>query len=146
VKIIYSPHYNISFFGLERLHPFDSRKYGRAWALLRSQFGDSLLANHIRVDRPASTEELATTHTGEYLASLRSSANVARALEVPVLRFMPCWMLAWRVLRPMRWAVRGSVLAAQAALKEGSTINLSGGYHNAKPRRGEGFCVFSDIG
>ena len=29
VPLIYSPRYNITAFGLEKLHPFDSRKYGR---------------------------------------------------------------------------------------------------------------------
>ena len=29
VPIVYSPKYNITAFGLERLHPFDSRKYRR---------------------------------------------------------------------------------------------------------------------
>jgi len=37
-RVIYSSHYNIGVFGLERLHPFDSRKFGRAWNLLRSRF------------------------------------------------------------------------------------------------------------
>ena len=40
--LIYSPRYNIGFFGFERLHPFDSRKYGRAWRLLRRRFGPAL--------------------------------------------------------------------------------------------------------
>lgn len=145
LRIVYSGHYDISFFGIERLHPFDSRKYGRAWNLLRMQFGQALAKHHVSVDRPVSDEELSLVHTPEYLRSLRSSRNVAKALEIPLLRFLPGWLLAWRVLRPMRWAVRGSVIAAKAALKSGAAVNLSGGYHHAKPDRGEGFCVFSDI-
>jgi histone deacetylase 11 len=31
------------------------------------------------------------------------------------------------------------------ALERGLVINLSGGYHHAKPDQGEGFCLFSDI-
>ena len=38
MKIVYHRHYNIGFFGLERLHPFDSRKYGRAWRCLQREF------------------------------------------------------------------------------------------------------------
>jgi len=145
LKIVYSPHYNISFFGIERLHPFDSRKYGRAWKLLRQQFGPQLYQHHVTVDRPASEEELRLAHTGEYLRSLGDSQQIAAALEIPLLRRLPSWLPKWRVLRPMRWAVRGSVLAAKAALQCGAAVNLSGGYHHAKPSRGEGFCVFSDI-
>jgi histone deacetylase 11 len=29
IPVIYHPRYNITAFGLERLHPFDSRKYRR---------------------------------------------------------------------------------------------------------------------
>ena len=29
IPLIYHPRYNITAFGLERLHPFDSRKYRR---------------------------------------------------------------------------------------------------------------------
>jgi histone deacetylase 11 len=145
VRIVYSPHYNISFFGLERLHPFDSKKYGRAWKLLRQQFGPQLTTRHISVDRPVSDAELRLVHAPEYLRKLGSPAYLAEALEIPLLRRLPHWLTAWRVLRPMRWAVRGSVLAAEAALQYGAAVNLSGGYHHAKFNHGEGFCVFSDI-
>jgi len=45
----------------------------------------------------------------------------------------------------MRWACAGTLLAGELALREGFAVNLSGGYHHAKPDRGEGFCVYSDI-
>lgn len=145
LKIIYSPGYDISCFGIERLHPFDSRKYSRAWALLKQEFGPALSKFHVRVDRPVRDEELLLVHSPEYLRTLRISAHLAAALEIPLLKYLPAWLLRWRVLRPMRWAVRGSVLAARAALETGVAVNLSGGYHHAKPSQGEGFCVFSDI-
>jgi histone deacetylase 11 len=144
-RIVYNRDYNISFFGIERLHPFDSKKYVRAWSLLKERFASALDDHYIAVDRPASDEELRLVHTREYLESLSSSANIAAALEVPMLGKLPAGILAWRVLRPMRLAARGSVIAAKAALENGAAVNLSGGYHHAKPGRGEGFCVFSDI-
>lgn len=145
IKVIYSPRYNISFFGVEKLHPFDSRKYGRAWELLWRRFGPRLADHHIPVDRPVSDEELSWVHTPGYLQSLHDPTVVATALEIPLLRRLPAWLLAWRILRPMRWAVRGSVIAAKAALRHGTAVNLSGGYHHAKPDKGEGFCIYSDI-
>lgn len=145
MQIVYHPNYNISFFGIERLHPFDSKKYGHAWSLLKERFGPALADHQIPVDRPVSDEELLLVHTREYLESLHSPANIAAALEVPVLGKLPAGVLSWLVLRPMRWAARGSVIAARAALDNGAAVNLSGGYHHAKPNRGEGFCVFSDI-
>ena len=38
-KIAYSPRYNIRLLGLEKLHPFDSCKYGRSWQKLKDKFG-----------------------------------------------------------------------------------------------------------
>lgn len=145
MRLVYSKHYNIGLFGLERLHPFDSRKYGRAWTVLRRRFGRQLDANWIRPRRPAATDQLRLIHTAEYLSSLRKPDNVADALELPPLRRAPAWLLDWCVLRPMRWAVQGSIIGAEAALDDGLAVNLSGGYHHASPDRGEGFCIYADV-
>ncbi len=145
-RIIYSRNYNISFFGIERLHPFDSRKYGRAWNQLRRRFGRPLGQLRIRPRRAASREELLRVHTSEYLSRLKFSRYVAGALELPVVARLPAWLINWRVLRPMRWATRGTILAAGASLEHGLAINLGGGFHHAKPNRGEGFSIYQDIG
>ncbi len=145
-RIVYSRHYNIGFYGLERLHPFDSRKYGRAWKQLRRHFGSSLRDLHVRPKRPANRDELLLVHDSSYLTQLRDSKYLAEALEVPPLQRLPGWVIDWHVLRPMRWATRGTVVAAQEALQHGFAVNMSGGYHHAKPGRGEGFCIYSDIG
>lgn len=143
--ILYSPHYDIHFFGLERMHPFDSCKYGRAWRELNRTVGPELKKRSLRVDRPASDSELRLAHSAAHLEGLRSSQTLARALELPFLRRAPAWLLRWRIVQPMLWAVRGTILAAEAALQHGWAANLSGGYHHAKPDRSEGFCLFSDI-
>ena len=46
----------------------------------------------------------------------------------------------------MRWACAGTILAGELALEHGLAVNMSGGYHHAKPDAGEGFCIYSDIG
>ena len=144
MKIVYSPNYNITFFGIERLHPFDSRKYGRAWNLLKAEFGSSLSKYHARIRGAVGMDALRLAHTDAYLKSLHSSAVLAAALEIPLLASLPASFTHWRVLRPMRWAVAGSIEAARCALQSGIAVNLSGGYHHAKPANGEGFCLFSD--
>lgn len=144
--VVYSRHYNIGFYGLERLHPFDSRKYGRAWKQLRRHFGGSLRRFHVRPTRPANREELWLVHTKAYLKQLRNSQYVADALEVPAVRHLPWWAIDFHILRPMRWATRGTIVAAQEALEHGLAVNLSGGYHHAKPDRGEGFSIYADVG
>jgi acetoin utilization deacetylase AcuC-like enzyme len=42
--------------------------------------------------------------------------------------------------------VRGTCEATAAALEYGAAMNLAGGTHHAFPDRGEGFCVFNDVG
>jgi histone deacetylase 11 len=146
--VVYSPHYDITFFGVERLHPFDSRKYVRAWAVLRERFGKALRASHLRPAGPVNDADLRTVHTDLYLDTrLRSPAYLARALEVPQVARAPRWLIDWRVLRPMRWATAGTILAAREALRSGGVVmNLSGGYHHAGSDRGEGFCLYADVG
>ena len=143
-RVVYSRHYNLGFFGLERLHPFDSQKYGRAWRVLRRRLGTSLSAIHVRPRGPVSRDDLLTVHTPAYLDRLRLSPYVARAIEVPPVRKLPAWMVDWRVLKPMRWATQGTVAAAREALQHGLVVNLGGGFHHAKPDVGEGFCLYAD--
>ena len=37
--IVYSPRYNITFLGLERLHPFDAGKWGKVISFLKGMEG-----------------------------------------------------------------------------------------------------------
>ncbi len=92
-----------------------------------------------------SRADLLKVHTPEYLRSLRSAPALARILEVPVVSRLPAWMIDWRILRPMRYATGGTILACRAALQSGLAINLGGGYHHAAAAWGGGFCVYADI-
>ncbi len=87
VSVIYSPRYDIRFFGVERLHPFDSRKYGRAWKELRRLIGRRLWYHHVPVDRAITDAELLLVHSAEYLAKIRHPKALAAALEVPPMRY-----------------------------------------------------------
>jgi histone deacetylase 11 len=78
-RIVYSPRYNIGFFGLERLHPFDSHKYGRAYRELRKHFGPRLKSLTVFPPSPIPREQLLNVHADYYLDSLRQPAVVARA-------------------------------------------------------------------
>lgn len=142
IPLVYHPAYNVSAFGLERLHPFDGGKYRR--------IHDALIARGLRQPsdfarpRPVSRQDLSKVHTPEYLRSLRSPGTLARSLEVPIVRVLPGWLIDWRVLRPMRYATGGTILACRLALEHGLSINLGGGFHHAAGGWGGGFCVYAD--
>ena len=145
VPIVYHPSFNITAFGLERLHPFDSRKYRR--------IHDTLIARGLRQPgdfvrpRPVGREDLLKVHTPEYLRSLHAATAALRTtgiLEVPIARRLPGWLLDWRVLRPMRYAAGGTLMACRLALERGVAINLGGGFHHAAAGWGGGFCVYAD--
>ncbi len=143
IPLIYHARYNITAFGLERLHPFDGLKYRR--------IHDALVADGFRKPadfvRPTAVrrEDLERVHSPEYLRSLRDAKVLARILEVPVLGRLPALFTDWRVLAPMRYATGGTILACRLALEQGLAINLAGGYHHAAAVGGDGFCVYADI-
>jgi histone deacetylase 11 len=145
LRLAYHPRYNLGFPGAQRLHPFDLRKYARAWRELKSQLGPKLNDLQLPIAAPATDEQLSFVHSPDYLHSLKQSAVVATAIEVPTLRRAPWWLLDRFVLQPMRWATAGTIAASRAALDCGLAFNLGGGFHHAKPDRGEGFSIYNDI-
>jgi histone deacetylase 11 len=145
LRLIYCSQYDIRLWGIERLHPFDSCKYGRTWNGLRQRFGPALDALRQAPTSPVSDTDLLRVHTADYLATLRRSSVLAQALEVPPLRWVPNFLLRSRLITPMRWATQGTIDAALWAVQHGCAINFSGGYHHAHADHGEGFCLFADV-
>ncbi len=88
-RVVYSPHYNIQLLGLERLHPFDSRKYGRAWHCLEKHFDKDLDSLSVCPSGEAARQVLLDIHEASYLDRLAKSACVAKAVEVSAIAFLP---------------------------------------------------------
>jgi histone deacetylase 11 len=135
----------MGFWGSDKLHPFDAKKYGRAWAVLEDSLGERLANHLVKPDRPVTREDLLLIHSPRYLDQLRSAHYVAGVLEIPLVQYLPMVLINFSVLTPMRWATEGTLLATREALSSGLAVNLAGGYHHAKPAAGEGFCAYSDI-
>jgi len=95
-RFVYSPEYDISFPLIDRLHPFDGRKYSRAWNLSLQSVGIKLQKLTSTPEMPIGDEVLALVHSAEYLSSLNRSASVAKAIEVPLARLVPARMLRER--------------------------------------------------
>eukprot|EP00262_Sarcandra_glabra_P002660 TRINITY_DN13066_c0_g1_i1.p1 TRINITY_DN13066_c0_g1~~TRINITY_DN13066_c0_g1_i1.p1 ORF type:complete len:361 (-),score=66.12 TRINITY_DN13066_c0_g1_i1:93-1175(-) len=143
VPVIYSASYDISFFGMEKLHPFDSSKWGRICQFL---IVDGILAKN-RIVEPveASKDDLLVVHSESYLSSLKSSLKVSLIIEVPPVALLPNCLVQQRVLYPFRKQVGGSILAAKLAKERGWAINVGGGFHHCSADRGGGFCAYADI-
>ena len=75
LRIVYSRHYNIGLAGLEKLHPFDSRKSGRAWRVLRRRYGGRVKGLRLAPAGPASDEQLLRVHTPDYLRRRAARAS-----------------------------------------------------------------------
>lgn len=145
ISIVYSPHYNISFGGLEERHPFDAHKYAHIFAGLQAEMGTAITDKFILAHKP-SQDMLALAQTKEYQESLKSSWTLAQITELGFLRFFPDRLSHNIVLEPMLYQTGGSLQAAQAALEHGWAINLGGGFHHASANSGGGFCAVPDIG
>ncbi|MCL4106315.1 UNVERIFIED_CONTAM: hypothetical protein GTU68_003476 [Idotea baltica] len=143
LPIVFSPGYDITLLGLEKLHPFDSAKYGKIFQLLSEK---GVLAGHNH-HQPAKASEttLLKVHTPAYLKHLRSSKIVGAIAEIPQLKWVPNFILRAHLLKPMALATQGSIDAINLAWQHGWAINLAGGYHHAKANISSGFCFYSDI-
>ena len=142
--VIYSYNYSISLYGLEKLHPFDIRKYEEIYMALVED--GSIQPQDVFVPSPLTDEDILLVHSEEFLESLNDSAKLAEYLEAPQTTMLPASVIRDKMVLPFRLASGGTLLAAREALKcDGVGINIGGGYHHAKPEHGEGFCIFADI-
>ncbi|KAK6177404.1 hypothetical protein SNE40_015511 [Patella caerulea] len=151
--IIYSAEYNIGFLGLEKLHPFDSAKWGRVFEFLKE--AGMVRDDTIITPLEAREEDLTIVHSRTYLNSLKLtdiiegisewSWNVAGITEIPPVALLPNFVVQRKVLRPFRYQTGGTILAGKLAIDRGWAINIGGGFHHCSAERGGGFCAYADI-
>nr|KAF6378923.1 hypothetical protein mMyoMyo1_009797 [Myotis myotis] len=141
--IVYSSRYNITFMGLEKLHPFDAGKWGKVISFLKEE---KLLSDGMLVEaREASEEDLLVVHTRRYLNELKWSFAVATITEIPPVIFLPNFLVQRKVLKPLRIQTGGTIMAGKLAVERGWAINVGGGFHHCSSDRGGGFCAYADI-
>ncbi|XP_028906657.1 histone deacetylase 11 isoform X5 [Ornithorhynchus anatinus] len=115
--IVYSPGYNITFMGLEKLHPFDAGKWGKVINFLKEE---KLIADDMIVAaREATEEDLLVVHTRRYLNRLKNhilesspewSFVVATITEIPPVLFLPNFLVQRKVLKPLRTQTGGTIM------------------------------------
>jgi acetoin utilization deacetylase AcuC-like enzyme len=138
VQVLYSPRYHIDI----GLHVFPTAKYHSIHArLIETRV---ISPEDVVEPDPASWDQLALVHTGDYLTRIRAGQLTAE--EIGELQ------LPWSapMVEGFRLMVGGTVDAAALAARgpdSGFAIvfHLGGGLHHAFPNHGEGFCPFNDV-
>uniref|UniRef100_A0A671NA92 Histone deacetylase 11 n=2 Tax=Sinocyclocheilus anshuiensis TaxID=1608454 RepID=A0A671NA92_9TELE len=143
LPIVYSPEYNITFMGLEKLHPFDAGKWGKVIRFLKEE--QFITDEVIVLAREASEADLLVVHTARYLNRLKWSLVVATITEIPPLLFLPNFLVQRKVLKPLRTQTGGTIMAGKLAMDRGWAINVGGGFHHCSSDKGGGFCAYADI-
>lgn len=133
MKLIYSDQYDLHL----GEHVFPAIKY----RLIREKvLRDGVAGAEDFVEPPAaSDDDVALVHHREYICKLQtgklSYLEILR-MEIP---YSP------ELVRAVWLSAGGSILAARQALKDGTCVNIGGGFHHAYPDHGEGFCVLNDV-
>ncbi|XP_062924201.1 histone deacetylase 11 isoform X1 [Mobula hypostoma] len=141
--IVYSPDYNITFLGLEKLHPFDSGKWGKIVNFLKEEMmiKDETIIKALE----AQEDDLLVVHSKRYLNKLKWSFIVATITEILPVAFLPNFIIQRKVLRPFRTQTGGTIMAGKLAIERGWAINVGGGFHHCSSDQGGGFCAYADI-
>src|SRR3970040_1730179 len=127
-KLIYSDRYDLNLGD----HVFPSAKY----RLIREKLLESQLANEADFlePEPGDDRDVLVVHTAEYVQKLKTGTlspwDISR-MEIP---YSP------ELVRAVWLSAGGSILAGRLALREGTCVNIGGGFHHAFPDHGEGFC------
>ena len=143
VAIVYRSEYEVSIGGIEKVHPFDLKKYSKIHRQLRKK--RFLRRDDTYEPKQITPADLARIHVPAYIESLKSPQAAAKYLEMPLIAALPAGVLEDGIVKPFRYATGGTLLAARLALKSGAAVNIGGGFHHAMPDTGEGFCVFADV-
>jgi histone deacetylase 11 len=147
--IIYNQSYNIHLWGIEKLHPFEGRKFEKVWNGIKNLELDSITDFD-----EISIEDLLTVHSERYIERLKSANYVFNSLEIPIpsivftiLRFANLSSIVdSSILKPMRFACEGTKIGAYKAIELNSIVfNIGGGFHHASREKAHGFCFYADI-
>ncbi|MEW5316551.1 MAG: hypothetical protein WDW38_007918 [Sanguina aurantia] len=140
LPVVYHERYNISFGGMEKLHPFDSCKFRKVLANLVT--AGVITAAQTVAPVEASMQLLRDVHDAEYVRQVHESNwRIVQVTELVPLLLVPNSLLQWRVVTPLKLHVAGTVLAAGLAMQHGWAINLGGGMHHASSTEGMGWWV-----
>lgn len=133
VKTFYSDPFD---FPLPPGHRFPIEKYTR----LRNNLLDQGVLNNqdLIISEPARGEEILLAHQAAYLERVINGSLCEREIR----RIGLPW--SNELVERSRRSIGGSISACQAAVLEGTSVNLGGGIHHAHHDFGSGYCLFND--
>lgn len=141
--VIYSPSYDLTVDVSHEQHPVDTRKSSHVFNELVKR---GLIAAGQEIAPPRLNDtDLAAVHTPAHLQRLHDPASLAKIFEVTAVSRMSMTDIDAEILDSMRYQAGGSVMAGEAALEHGWSVNLGGGYHHASSDHGHGFCAIADV-
>lgn len=140
--VIFNTAYCVPLFGLEGLPPYDTHRFGNIYRRLLSR--KVLTQDQVYVPDQVSDDDLLMVHGEAYIESLADGPKVSEILEVPVIGMLPKFAVN-KIVSAFRYPAGGTLLAARLAMELGLAVNLGGGFHHARPHRGDGFCLIADI-
>ena len=132
--MLYHPCY--SELDLPERHRYPIQKYQQLYQQLL-QLGVPAAA--ITPSVAITSQQLAEVHCPEYVRSLQQGDIDSKAMR----RIGFPW--SEQLFARSLCSVGGTWQTAQAALKTGMALHLSGGYHHAFYAEGSGFCLFNDL-
>jgi acetoin utilization deacetylase AcuC-like enzyme len=155
LTIVYAARYHIDI----GLHVFPTEKYAR---VADHYVGDGPRPAAVIEPEPATWQQLALVHTGEYLAKMRDGTMTPEDVGQLELPWSTAMVEGFRLM--VGGTIRAALIAcglqhddqtqsAQSAQRikpfAGSPFNvvahIGGGLHHAFPNHGEGFCPFNDV-
>ncbi len=98
-------------------------------------------------ERPAPVDEaeVSEVHEPGVVFDLRDSYAVSRAVEFDALALLPAETVWEAVVSPQLHACGGTCAGLRAAADGEWAINLSGGFHHARPDLAHGSCLVNDL-
>ena len=94
---------------------------------------------------PVSEEEIGKIHDRGVLIDLHDPFAVSRAVEFDALSRLPAETVWEAAVVPQLFACGGTCAALRAAADGEWAINLSGGFHHARPDLAHGSCLVNDL-
>ena len=129
--LVYREEYNIRVYGLEKMHPMDSCKFGKIVSLLEA----SGLCRRSDLPSPApiTDDDLLEVHTDAYVRRVQNDKTyISQILELPFAFLVPKSIIKRCLIQPMRFHTGGTILAMALAMERGWAINI--GPHSLHPK------------